>query len=43
MRSVLAAPPLEVSEEQRAELERIARSSSMPHRSVVQAKALLMS
>ena len=43
MRSVLAAPPLEVSEEQRDELERIARSSSMPHRSVVQAKALLMS
>src|ERR1035438_10914015 len=43
MRSVLAAPPLEVSEEQRAELERIARSSSMPHRSVVQAKALLLS
>src|SRR5664280_3714681 len=43
MRSVLAAPPLDVSEEQRLELERIARSSSMPHRSVVQAKALLMS
>src|ERR1019366_3772080 len=43
MRSVLAAPPLEVSEEQRDELERIARSSSMPHRSVIQAKALLMS
>src|SRR5664280_2059533 len=43
MRSVLAAPPLDVSEEQRLELERIARSSSMPHRSVVQAKALLLS
>lgn len=43
MSSVLAAPPLEVTDEQRAELERIARSSSMPHRSVLQAKALLLS
>jgi transposase len=43
MRSVLAAPPLRVAEDQHVELERIARSSSMPHRSVIQAKALLMS
>jgi transposase len=37
-----AAPPLTVDEEQRQELERIARSSSLPHRTVVQAKALLL-
>jgi DNA-binding CsgD family transcriptional regulator len=40
---MLAAPPLEVSDEQRAALTRIARSSSLPHRTVVQAKALLLS
>ncbi len=38
-----AAPPLAVTEEQRRELERISRSSSLPHRSVLQAKALLLS
>jgi transposase len=37
-----AAPPLTVDEEQRHELERMARSSSLPHRTVVQAKALLL-
>jgi hypothetical protein len=37
----LAASPLEVSDEQRAVLERISRSTSLPHRSVVQARALL--
>jgi transposase len=43
MTVMLAAPPLSVSDKQRRELERIARSSSMPHRSVLQAKALLLS
>jgi transposase len=37
-----AAPPLVVSEEQRGELERLARSTSAPHRVVLQAKALLL-
>jgi transposase len=40
---MLAAPALAITREQREELERIARSSSLPHRSVVQAKALLLS
>jgi transposase len=38
-----AAPPLAVTDEQRNELERIARSSSLPHRAVLQAQALLLS
>jgi transposase len=42
MLTMLAAPPLPLSDEQRQMLERIARSSSSPHRSVVQAKALLL-
>jgi transposase len=43
MTAKLAAPPLEVSHEQRVALERMARSSSLPHRCVVQARALLFS
>ena len=43
MTTMLAAPPLLVTDEQRSELEQIARSSSRPHRSVLQAKALLLS
>jgi transposase len=43
MTMMLAAPPLEVTDQQRAELERIARSSSLPHRAVLQANALLLS
>ena len=39
---VAIASPLKVSRKQRGELERMARSSSLPHRTVVQAKALLM-
>ena len=39
---VLAADPLVVSPEQRETLERMARSSSLPHRTVVQARALLL-
>jgi transposase len=42
MVSVLAASPLAISDEQRESLERIARSSSLPHRMVTQAKALLL-
>ena len=42
MFTMLAAPPLPVSPEQRSELERVARSTSTPHRAVVQAKALLL-
>jgi len=42
MWTMLAAPPLPLSDEQRQGLERIVRSSSSPHRSVVQAKALLL-
>ncbi|MGH9045496.1 MAG: helix-turn-helix domain-containing protein, partial [Acidimicrobiales bacterium] len=42
MSMMLAAPPLPLSEQQRAELERLARSTSAPHRCVLQAKALLM-
>ena len=38
---VVTAAPLDVSAEQRARLEQMARSTSLPHRSVVQAKALL--
>lgn len=36
------APPLVVSVDQHAELERLARSQTEPHRVVVRAKALLM-
>ena len=39
---VMTAAPLAVSDEQRASLERMARSTSLPHRAVVQAKALLL-
>ena len=41
MSTMLAADPLPLSDEQRSELERIARSTSMPHRTVVRARALL--
>jgi transposase len=37
----MVAAALTITEEQKAELEQIARSSVLPHRSVVQAKALL--
>ena len=40
--SVMTAAPLKVTRTQRAELERMARSSSLPHRCVVQASALLL-
>ena len=43
MTMMLAAPPLQMSDEQRDELERIARSGSQPHRAVLQARALLLS
>jgi len=39
---VMTAAPLKVSRKQRSELERMARSSSLPHRCVVQASALLL-
>ena len=39
---VVVAAPLKVSRKQRAELERMARSSSLPHRVVVQSSALLL-
>jgi transposase len=39
---VMTAAPLAVSEEQRLALERMARSTTLPHRKVVQAKALLL-
>jgi transposase len=42
MTTMLAAPPLVMTAEQRDELERVARSYSLPHRTVVQAKALLL-
>jgi transposase len=42
MASVLTARPLVVSPQQREALERLARSSSSPHRAVIQAKALLL-
>jgi transposase len=38
----MAAPPLELSAEQRAVLERMARSTTLPHRKVTRAAALLM-
>ncbi len=42
MPSPLAAPPLAVTTEQRAALLRLSRSSSLPHRTVKQARALLL-
>src|SRR6476646_10054813 len=39
---VVTAAPLVVSDEQRAGLERMARSTSLPHRKVTQAAALLL-
>src|SRR4051812_13500699 len=39
---VVIAPALRVTRSQRVELERMARSSAIPHRAVVQAKALLL-
>jgi transposase len=42
MSLVLVAEPLVVTPEEREVLERMARSSSLPHRTVVQAKALLL-
>jgi len=39
---VVVAPPLPMTEEQRAELSAMARSSSLPHRQVIQARALLL-
>ncbi len=38
----MTAAPLRVADEQRASLERMARSASLPHRKVTQAKALLL-
>src|SRR5712692_2693992 len=40
---MLVAQPLAVTKEQRRELKCIARSSSLPHRTVLQARALLLS
>jgi transposase len=42
MLTMQAAPPLQVSDDERASLERLAASSSAPYRAVVQAKALLL-
>jgi transposase len=39
---IVTAAPLKVADEQRASLERMARSTSLPHRKVTQAKALLL-
>src|SRR4051812_20379024 len=39
---VMSAAPLAVTDEQREQLERLARSTSVAHRKVVQAKALLL-
>jgi transposase len=39
---VMTAPPLEVTSEQREALEKLARSTSLPHRTVTQARALLL-
>ena len=40
--TVMVAPPLPMTGEQRVALERMARSTSLPHRKVVQARALLL-
>jgi transposase len=42
MLMVRAADPMPVTDEQRAELERLSRSTTAPHRVVVQARALLL-
>ena len=39
---LITAAPLKVTRAQRAELERLSRSHSLPHRVVVQARALLL-
>jgi transposase len=39
---IVIASPLAISDEQRMSLERMARSSSLPHRTVTQANALLL-
>jgi transposase len=39
---VIKAPPLEVTPEQRQVLEGMARSTSLPHRTVIQAQALVL-
>ncbi|MBA3745112.1 MAG: IS630 family transposase, partial [Sporichthya sp.] len=39
---IKTAPALPVTSEQRAELTRMARSSTLPHRAVVQARGLLL-
>src|SRR6266540_6370380 len=39
---VVTAAPLTMSSDQRAALEKMARSRSLPHRKVVQARALLL-
>jgi transposase len=43
MSTTLAAPPLQITDGQRTGLERMARSSSLAHRTVLQAKAILLS
>src|ERR1035437_107653 len=40
--TLVTAPPLAMTDEQRAVLERIARSTTLAHRKVVQARALLL-
>src|SRR5436305_5232821 len=42
MLTMTAAPPLVLSDEQHSELERLARSHSARHRTVLRAKALLL-
>jgi transposase len=42
MSTMLAAPPLPVSTEQRTRLNEMARSTSLSHRTVIQARALLL-
>jgi len=42
MMPIITAEPLPMSDEQRVVLESMARSTSLPHRQVVQAKALLL-
>ena len=42
MCTVTAAPPLAMTDEQRAMLETMARSTTLGHRKVVQAQALLL-
>ena len=40
--SVMVAAPLKVTRAERLELERMARSGTLPHRAVVQARGLLL-